>query len=203
MSDVTVGYRFTQNFPASYRTAASNAVLTWNGVGEPLQFYRRTNNASSTGTPDNADFAAESRPCSSIAPQNNNFLYRNLANSYGGFMFTRFCPAISSSGTPKQFRWAQIVVDSTPVYPWSTTDTPTTSRADFQSSFNHEMGHFAGSTYGPASAGGDQRGHFLDSDSTTCPESAARNVMCKTMRLGTIYNRELATHDVHTFQAAY
>jgi hypothetical protein len=203
MSDVTVGYRFASNFPTGYRTAASNAVLTWNAVGEPLQFFRRTGNTPN-GTPDSNNFDAVNKKCNEVAPQSNHFLYRPLLAPYDKYpMLTQICPPTSPSGTPKQIRWLAVIVNSAIPTPWSTDNTPAPTQNDFQSFFTHEMGHAAGSTWGPEAAGGDKLGHFSNTDAAVCPSSSARNTMCTSLWTGTTWARTLEAHDIHTFQAAY
>jgi hypothetical protein len=75
---------------------------------------------------------------------------------------------------------------------WSTDDSPTQNEVDFASVAAHEFGHATGWVH-----------HFSRTGIYCYPVTSLIQTMCYVTPMGTTYKRSLASHDIHTFNAAY
>lgn len=100
----------------------------------------------------------------------------------GYLAVTKMCK--NSSGIAQKFG---IAVDDD--YPWYS-GTGTTSYYDFWSVITHELGH-----------GTSFSGHFGAVDD--CVEGVNKQTMCSTITEGTVDQRSLGVHDLHTYQDAW
>ena len=94
------------------------------------------------------------------------------------------------TGHPNVVRFSLAVDSDTPWY--TGTGTVPSGLYDVRSVLSHEFGHVTG-----------WQGHFANSIGDGCEYNTGRHTMCPDIPAGSNWMQSLATHDIHTFQAAY
>jgi len=179
--DLHLPWRFASNYPTSpggWRNNVQNAVEQWNSQNQPLYW---------TLYGDVADFTWTACP----STFERNVIHFQNADKPG---YVKTC--VWANDTNRIWS-TNMNIDSSGTTWYIGTSTPGSTELDLWSVATHEWGHMSGSV-----TGGDGLGHFPES-SSVCPSDSTRQSMCPTIYAGTIWMFDTASHDEHTFQAAY
>lgn len=179
---LTVPWYFTQSSSGrdSFRARVRDGANAWNARNQPMTFaFDSTQHGY-----------RDPRTCG-LYYQDNHVDFRSLAlwNEQQAAAVTWPCRRV---GVLEELYTFNVVFDSGDIW-WSQTGGAPANALDVWSFATHEMGHGSG-WFGP---------HL--SDSSACPGSdqVTQHTMCRAINPGTETWRTLATHDWHTFEAAY
>ncbi len=176
----SIAYGVNSGFPTgTWRTLAWNGKEQWNSAtntGEPTIYWTLA---------DDVSYGSATSPCG-VPGYNTGAIFWNDLDYLGPSVLgaTRLC------GFTPIFNFT-IEFDRTRT-DWyvGTGDAPGGSY-DFWSVASHEFGHALGFW------------KHLDEADAACPNDSTRSTMCPSVYDGTERQRTLATHDIHTFDAAY
>ncbi len=183
LTDLSVDFRFTSSFPASFHQQVRLGANQWNSVNTTMTYAEKA--AVS-------DFDPKVCPSSY---QYNGFHWRNIDGSVssGGTILaqTRFCVysySVVLAALPREMHSMQITYDQDESWFASTGDAPL-GTYDVWSTASHELGHGTGWS-----------GHLSGS---ICDDNSAQQTMCAFISDGTERQRTLEDHDIHTFRGQY
>lgn len=177
--NTAITYAFQSGYPGGeYRTRVGDAAAQWN-------------NAASTNEPtlyagSDGNWGTFANPCG-VPGIDRIAIFAVDLDVYSSTMIgaTKLCSDIGG-----EIFTATVAEDNETSWYTGTGDA-SSSQIDYWSNSTHELGHALGFWE-----------HIAESDSA-CPDDSTRSTMCPTLYPGTERQRTVATHDIHTFDAAY
>lgn len=173
--DKSVNYGFTPSgAPLQlWRDRTNDGINQWNSQNQAMTFTR---------VADYSDFDPTVCPPS----YQKNGIHRRSRDGRGNVLAVTYTCVFAGTNELYSF---QVVYDQDEFWYISNGDA-SDDTMDLWSVASHELGHATGF------------GHF-GSNESICGNDSGQNTMCPTYYIGTERMRTLATHDIHTFSAAY
>lgn len=202
VNDKNVNWKFASGFPTGTapRARVKNGAAKWNQLNQTMGFVFDSG----------ADYASFSALTCPNTEQKDAVHWGTIDGPGTGAALATVCTfadAIGPPGSNTSLHSFQLKFDSAENWFTSDSGTPGSNQPDMESLAAHEFGHATGRSRtegGTQTAGGDGKGHFVNSSEYCTPTTEANHhTMCTSTPLGTTWDRSLNTHDIDTFQNAY